>query len=63
MNRAILRDDHVGRSRLVSGGGSNIASHRALIENAALLGQSALRKDRRSVSRASPCLAINLATL
>jgi hypothetical protein len=54
---------HVGRSRLVSGGGSNFASHWAWIEKLARFGQSAVRNERRSVSRASPCLASNLTTL
>jgi hypothetical protein len=54
---------YVGRSRLVSGGGSNTASHWESIERLARFGQSAVRNDRKSVSRASPCLAINLAML
>ena len=54
---------HVGRSRLVSGGGSTSASHWAWLDRFSRFGQSAVRNDRKSVSRASPCLAINLATL
>jgi hypothetical protein len=54
---------HAGRSRLVSGGGSYLAAHWAWIERLARFGQLAVRKARRSVSRASPCLACSRATL
>jgi hypothetical protein len=54
---------HVGRYRLVSGDGSKIALHWAWIELLARCRQSAVRNDLRTVSLASPCLAINPATL
>jgi hypothetical protein len=59
----LVRDHHVGFSRLVCGGGSNFASHWALIDRVARFGQSAVRNDRKSVRRPLPCFAINLATL
>jgi hypothetical protein len=40
-----------------------LAAHWAWIERLARFGQSAVRKARRSVSRASPCLACSRATL